>query len=132
MIMVTTNKLLVTETGYCPIPSPPSPLLARQLSQIVSTMSRAHVLTYWCSTIDAYLAAKQPRHEVRVGIWLDEIRKLRRQGAAGPLSTDSCDLSSLGLVACVSNVTHHISDTVQILQLGQPWISAKFHIRYMS
>ena len=60
------------------------------------------------------------------------VRKLRRQGAAGPLSKDDCDLSSLGLVACVSNVKHHIPDTVQILQMGQPWISAKFHIRYVS
>ena len=32
--------------------------------------SRAHVRTYWCSYIGAYVAAKQPRHEVRVSTWL--------------------------------------------------------------
>ena len=36
--------------------------------------SRAHVRTYWCSYIGAYLAAKQPRHEVRVSTWLGEIK----------------------------------------------------------
>jgi len=59
------------------------------------------------------------------------IRKLRRQGAAGQVALDDCDLTNLGLVACVSNVKHHIPDTVQLLQLGQPWINAKFHIRYI-
>ncbi|XP_063682296.1 ankyrin repeat and fibronectin type-III domain-containing protein 1-like isoform X3 [Bolinopsis microptera] len=59
------------------------------------------------------------------------IRKLRRQGAAGQLALEDCDLTKLSLVACVSNVKHHIPDTVQILQLGQPWINAKFHIRYI-
>ncbi|KAL5254199.1 hypothetical protein ACHWQZ_G013837 [Mnemiopsis leidyi] len=60
------------------------------------------------------------------------IRKLRRQGAAGQLGLEDSDLSNLGLVASVSNVKHHIPDTVQILQLGQPWINAKFHIRYIN
>ena len=31
-----------------------------------------HVRTYPCSFVGAYLAAKQPRHEVRVSTWLGE------------------------------------------------------------
>ena len=34
---------------------------------------RAHVRTYPSWWISAYLAAKQPRHEVRVSTWLSEI-----------------------------------------------------------
>ena len=58
------------------------------------------------------------------------IRKLRRQGNVALPATEE-DILDLRLVASVSNVTHHIPDNVQILQLGQPWINAKFHIRHL-
>ena len=33
------------------------------------------------------------------------------------------------LVVRVSNVLHQIPDTVPVLQLGEPWVSARFQIR---
>ena len=58
------------------------------------------------------------------------VRKLRRN--AGSQIPPDMGPADLCLVACVSNLTHHIPDNVLILQLGQPWINAKFHIRYVA
>ena len=58
------------------------------------------------------------------------VRKLIRQGNRELLAWEE-DVVALRLVASVSNVTHHIPDSVQILQLGQPWINAKFYIRHL-
>ena len=59
------------------------------------------------------------------------VRKLRRQGLGDELGREE-GTHELGLVACVAgNVTHHIPDSVNILGLGQPWVSAQFHLRFL-
>eukprot|EP00116_Pleurobrachia_bachei_P005376 sb/3465638/ len=51
-------------------------------------------------------------------------RKLRRQEL--PVSDEVGDFR---LVVTVSNVLHQIPDNVPVLQLGEPWVSARFQIR---